>query len=525
MRSAKSIKNKPVLLTDNMGFSHCKLIKLMGQGFEDILDHDTGLVIEDSGKDTKKTFNCLMRYIFFMCNIQGLNCLITRNTVALLQKTIIKSFWKCIKFLIDNGITELANIRDATKSNIEKLAVWPDDRVINFLSFDNIIAGVDARSGFYGYWLIEEPMQREMPLDYNYQEQNDKFKELSDTLFRGVPSGWITWPCCKKKYWFDNKVNMLFNDWDEKQWINKDIVNFVFPWSSEYENWILENPLKNFKQVKVNKDMVITPKIKGVTVIRTTKFINEFRNIKADNINLEALKNNDPFLKTAIIGAPFRGTDETVFIWRQEILTAQDYNLDDFKNDCLKIRVYGWDGGKADNNVLTVLSFKEIDGQIRACVTDVKNYQIIKNAKNNLKKLDIIRLCYEWIKKDISDNHIDSSWEIAFSYDDHEETTANLLAEWLADYNIEFIPAQKNGWYKIENRIKIIKVLISDNRIIVPWNDKLYSMLLSEFWSQQWISKNGELIRDGIHFKNDFQNSLEYSIYCSLNLLNEKTTI
>lgn len=500
---------------NNFGLSHCKCLELMGNGFADTFDFENKVSIQDSGKDTKKTYNTILYYLMLMANIKGFNAIIFRNTVALMKKSTIPTVRKVLNSLInDHGLVDFIQIlvRETKGAGTEKFN-WIDGREIRFMAFENEVSGTDVSLGFWGKFLLEEPMERDIDPKFDYSGQKAKFKELQDTLERGVPQDkYIKWPCCNKEEKFNFTIDVLFNDWDENHWINTDIIQDVFPWSKEYENWIMEDIKNNYKKVVIDNNYPFVKGV-GVKIIRTTKFINEYRNIKNDDNLIRNLISGDPYERTATIGAPYEASDPTIFMWRKMLEHEQKYSAKDFETDIEKVIKFGFDGGKGDNNVLAIGLFKKIDDKYRIFIPFAPSYKIDKKKKNDMNKLEVHKLIYSWLNEALEKYNVDKEWIVDFMYDDHEELTANLYLEWKQlenKYNFDTIPAVKNGWYDIEHREKIINWLYLTDQLIINWEEMPEAY--KEYFRQQYFLKNGEKKRDEIHFPIDFQNAIEYLV-------------
>lgn len=498
-------------------FTHCDVLKICGKGYENIFKRKTTLKAWVSAKDTKKSYCDAVLNPWYCKSIKGFNCLVSRNTIALLDRTTIETYHEVFERLNNDGYLNITSITDRTKSNSSKKRfIFENGNKIMFNAFESEVSGINCGAGFFGKWTFEEPIEANPSEKVNYRTQYKKMGELIDSVFRSYPHGYIIVPCCNKKIEIDMMIDFLFNPWDDKHWINKKnknnpssgMVESIFPWTEEHQQLIIDNPEKNYYASKIDTNFPL-PKGSGVEVIRLTKFCNEFRDKREDERNKQRLSEGNPFFWTTIAGKEYDGNDPDLYVWRDCIKHKSLLNDNYFKVGCDNLIVIGLDAGKNDNNAVAFMKSKKVDKETKLYAYKFKGY------KNN-SNLDDLRVAYKVIDiiiDEIKNHSVETKFVL--SYDDHAGLLAytilkNVKELFGKNFPLRLIVAPKKNEWDIIRRVMIIKYNILNNNILI---NKDNPEMVDEFLTQQYgsITVDGFKKRDELHYKVDYQNALEYA--------------
>jgi hypothetical protein len=540
------------LRKDNFGFDWEILEKAVGRGYDLALKSGTYVRVMRTSKSSKKTTVKGMEYWWNLCNIEGWNGHLLKNTITGANKTILNTLSQARQILVnDYGLTRLLEwklVASPTSHGVYMDAKSKKHknelRVITSLSMkdDNITGGMDIKDGFHGAGFYDEPIEfqsDDKKEPFNYKALRGNFAIFLENFEKGIHyRGWIETKSGEKVYLCKN-ITLALNGWDQNSWVSLEYLNPNFPWKDEYLEWYAQDYKNNYQIEYLNQKYLGGL---GIYIMYSTKFINEFmgtaERIKAHNflnmrkedcITASELENYNR-LRATILGADF--IDANVpFIFRPIIESISSTNT------CLNLFPYnytpvqfslGYDAGKRDRTVLTLsILYKLVNyngeqhPQKYVVRQETLSFKLMRKA-NAEEYVENVKALGDMMK--VWKNNYFDKYNYQFietRYDDHAPNDIVMLKNVMAEQGItlNIAPYTKTGVYQINGKLidfsptgrsQHLRNLIRKGILILDLNNKL---LLDELNTQLYaLNSNNDRIRDEKHGHQDFQDSMWASI-------------
>lgn len=533
VEAKKDKKYKPTI-TD-IDFPLETLQKSLGKGYTNLHYKDIFMKIYYSAKGTKKSFNLAQYILWFMCNFKEANVLAMRNTISTIYKTLVKTFISAIRHLIKNynitGLEYLLKDGNHSKSNMEKKFQFPWGTVILFAAFEQAdgIAGTYAEVGSFEIIMLDEPIAKNVSEKIDYDKQQDDFKMIYQSLFRGKSKsvGYhnVLWKIVDGQkiympYKFDKTILLSMNPWDEKHWLSL-IANEMIS-DNQWRDFVYEDIYNNYKMERFKDKVVVNNDVEykqRTMVVKMTKFINEFVDEQEKANDMIMLSSSEPYDLTATLGFVYDGSDPSVYVYRMAMRSALSF--ENSFDDVYDYYTIGYDYGWKDKTSFKLKGWiMEEDGVLRDYY--LKSYTFKQSDKKDDKKiyksrLEINAMLIEWVeqclleREDLADKMVycvcDEKGAVAF------EQLAIDLQE--AGYNNFVLYTSVKVGIPIVSRQHITQVRWELGMSLINWDE--HPELYKEYWEIMY--KDGDVIRDEKKFAVDEINSDEYANEPSINYM------